>query len=809
ICTGIRATPICINHIEDTNPVSLMLFSSAQPSMSTAPSVRSIDGGIDAGELIINGNLPELLALDLETSGAVFMSRDMTSGCPGAGLAAPGSDASPSFDRPRVPYRASYRYCPQQEFPVNLLHLQSLVMDEATSCFAQHDDGRQPGVQRGSPDSSSAMSIGMDPLSIRTRQQSVTTAATSLSGRCSSLSSHNPLSPSSFQHSPYSCNRHHSSPGTWYEAEPESPREGLRSSVSTARTSISDSYAPALHLGDNDDMDASPKSITDWVEVPTITALYPPGGRFGNTSQPRTPASQLHLEKPRIVNIPPASIGRKHTLSAKESRYGAESNSITSEPQETEAVPPAIERHRHGSHSGNLQRGLGMPLLATANGRTVIDASGPPSAGLARPQVEPHERETLEDSGAPATMAYGEVFTDTRKPPLAKFRRWVDASAETPVSPQSSRPHMPNAPSPGIPLPPEMIESLRVSIACFPETMLLTSSLSIETIRAYSKKLRHRADLGRHFGSTDKESIYSSGSHNDRPTKRWNTRWRGNTRRSSNPSHHHQPPPGSCSQQQQHYSTPNRSYQLTPADHSNLTLAPGTPLAPAWAPIKNIFPSASDYLCDALYAHLLVRNYITSLIPPTRPVSPPTPARPGSGTGTGHQQLHQKSPDTYDERNLRIPQKAASLLGMDDPVSATAAYHQQQHQRSRGGRSLLSRRAGSSQAIQGLFSPSSLPGTRKGVGSMKDQEASASLAAMTEIQAGLGRCIALLVATLNKETGEGCRSDWDEEEDHDDLVLVGGEGEKWNGGGANERVEPVLMRALCEVVRCAEEGSSG
>lgn len=41
-----------------------------------------------------------------------------------------------------------------------------------------------------------------------------------------------------------------------------------------------------------------------------------------------------------------------------------------------------------------------------------------------------------------------------------------------------------------VPLPPDAMETLRVSIACFPETMLLSSSLTIETIRTYSRKVR-------------------------------------------------------------------------------------------------------------------------------------------------------------------------------------------------------------------------------------------------------------------------------------------------------------------------------
>ncbi|KXJ93830.1 hypothetical protein Micbo1qcDRAFT_158719, partial [Microdochium bolleyi] len=57
--------------------------------------------------------------------------------------------------------------------------------------------------------------------------------------------------------------------------------------------------------------------------------------------------------------------------------------------------------------------------------------------------------------------------------------------------------------------------------------------------------------------------------------------------------------------------------------------------APAWASIKSVFPNGTDYLCDALYAHLLTYNYIDSLCP--RVASPVTPAptpRPRTANGS-------------------------------------------------------------------------------------------------------------------------------------------------------------------------------
>jgi hypothetical protein len=74
---------------------------------------------------------------------------------------------------------------------------------------------------------------------------------------------------------------------------------------------------------------------------------------------------------------------------------------------------------------------------------------------------------------------------------------------------------------------------------------------------------------------------------------------------------------------------------------------------------------------------------------------------------------------------------------------------------------------------------------------------------MRELLTGLGRCVNLLVATMRKG-GEGDDMGVFGNGFADDVSLMVRDGE-----GVVEGVEPVLMRALCEVVRCAEEGCLG
>ncbi|KAJ4298748.1 hypothetical protein N0V88_003780 [Collariella sp. IMI 366227] len=189
--------------------------------------------------------------------------------------------------------------------------------------------------------------------------------------------------------------------------------------------------------------------------------------------------------------------------------------------------------------------------------------------------------------------------------------------------------------------------------------MLLTSSLSIETIRAYSKKVKHRTDLECHLRSnTDSSSVYSSNSLNAKLPKRWNINLLSHVRRSSK---QHQP----------YYHTLPRPFPQSPeASSSSFTPHPSPTPNPIWAPIKRIFPTATSHLCDSLYAHLIAYNYISSICPPI-----PIPPR----TALAMPSPHIRPSTSFQNQDTRIPQKAATLLGMDDPVSATAIYHHPQN----------------------------------------------------------------------------------------------------------------------------------
>ncbi len=818
---------------------------------------------MDAESLVVGCNLPELLVNDLETSTDLFSSKAMTAGSPRAGLAACQWDAGPSFYRPLLPYRSTnyendprlhlHQLCVESRTPPQQTLL--LTTDDVRPCHDQQqqhhdhrhrqqsgDDGKELRVENSSPDSLSVTSTGIGPLSVRTRQQSVATAATSLSGRCSSLFSTRAFSPASPVLSPCSSNQESSPQGTWFEDdELESPQDGLQSSVFTARTSISDPHLSAAFAADDDDRDsmaASQKSTTHWESIPAATTLHFTRGCYGTHSRPQTPAAQLQLEKPRIVDILPVALVPKRTTSTKRRGHGAATtSSLASEPRDTTAALPAAANRtpRQGvyhDHRLDEQPEPMVSLLATANGRTVIDASTPPPISFVRRGQpvyhHPHSRSPsptidaiLDVEVLEAETYAAEVPTQDRPPSLDALRLRADASVDTLGSPHHSPSYTPGPPPPGIRLPPDVIESLQVSVSCFPETMLLTSSLSIETICAYSKKVTHRAGLNRPQWSPDNDSIYSSASHTAMPPKRWSMgSWLGHARRGSRQHTH-----------------PPLNFSYPP--HGTTSAFPPLPsfrppvASPPWAPIKHIFPLAPDRLCDALYAHLLALNYITSLCPttspaptpvllPTQPSPPslsPPPSLTGSGCGSTTSSGGSATPRptrpsadgasgasiaSHSTNNgLAIPHKAASLLGMgmDDPVSS--AYHlhpqntyqqqqQQQHHHwgSAGSLRLRLSRRRKQQELEKPPTPPPKPPPKDFViaGSRGSQDNGS--ASMRELKAGLGRCVGVLLAAVMM----GRRLDGTEEE----------------GGGGGEGVigEEVLVRALCELVRCVEEGGS-
>ncbi|CAK7263980.1 hypothetical protein SEPCBS119000_000765 [Sporothrix epigloea] len=233
----------------------------------------------------------------------------------------------------------------------------------------------------------------------------------------------------------------------------------------------------------------------------------------------------------------------------------------------------------------------------------------------------------------------------------------------------------------GIPLPREVVDTLRVSVSCFPETMLSLSSFSIQTIRSYSRKVRRcsqsdaddayrlllaplspstaspptcppspmtaaqyfplspaspprsaelgtsvtrsttapslSANGGRRFWKLPKKltvgsgHTYSENSRSTGPAINLFTGFRSST--SSNGSIHSpgfQLSPTSTGHSTPRISSVNRR-ATTRQDVAEDDRSRANGLC-----LKRIFPTGTDYLCDALYAHIIAFNYIGLLCPP-------------------------------------------------------------------------------------------------------------------------------------------------------------------------------------------------
>jgi hypothetical protein len=326
----------------------------------------------------------------------------------------------------------------------------------------------------------------------------------------------------------------------------------------------------------------------------------------------------------------------------------------------------------------------------------------------------------LEEKVRPALLSP----TGNRRDSRAKIHVWLDASTDS----SSARKMSSSMSHPGVPLPPEAIESLRISINNFPETMLLTSSLTIETIRAYSKKLKQTGKLNE---TSDLHSAVSLPTPLAPKASRFGTLPRLLSKRSS-----------------MLFSKPSQQVPSTQFPQI---------VEPSWTTINSVFPTGSDYLCDALYAHIVAYTYVSTIIAGSRPTSParlpPSSTMPKVASS---QSRKSRESDNDEEDRCRIPKKAASLLGLSVAASPTSM-------------------AAQSKAWQQRQRDSILSGTGSAVTTRE--------ASLLDMHTNLGCCIARLVAALKSAEELGIpEASSPEVKDAD----------------------PFLVRSLCEMVRLKE-----
>jgi len=670
----------------------LMPFALSSPACSTSSSPSPT---VDGVRNKVDGYFPEVLARDLERSSSAFSSRSLTSGAPDAHLSFEDSTSSPSSAWAQRSLSSPYHGAAGR--PLIPIQERNSVVD-----FLEYDDN-DPKYDDNSTDldsmSGTEFSRTHTAPSISAREQSIITAATSLGSSCWQPSPRN--SPA------FAAGRDHS----WIEPESDEdepemhdlPNEDNLASLSprpptppeSDDSGGSDDAAPSIPLSaHNKRFHRKSYSIGGGVPV-AIPRRHQSGRRSQSTSQPSVPlpgASSSQDQSPKHRSHSSSASGHRPRASSLQSARMHAQHALRSS-------PPRM--------NGLAQH---PPASPSINNTGSVTESG---------YIDPHVEIDTRAVTRPATRSKDPVFIRPSPPPspLPSVQSWLDGSTQ-PYTAQSQGDDMPKA----VPLPPNVVETLRVSVACFPETMLLSSSLTVETIRNYSKKMRQP--------SADLISTLSPDTPGSSPRKSLWKRFVSNKR-------------GALATDE--YRPQSASPNAPPTSPSAAAPTPAKP----WTSLQNVFGCASDYVCDALWAHIVAYNYISALVPRT-------PQRTRSG--------RDRASPTEDQQKDEIPKKAASLLGL------TASQNS-------GGMDRMAKKL-SSQLSWGL----------KTEGIMTDQSARSATYdnATRDIQAGLMRCIMRLIATARLMAEDGSTADRSVE-----MEI--------------QNVDILFTRSLCEIVRMAEE----
>jgi hypothetical protein len=623
---------------------------------------------------------PEMLARDLESSSSVFMSKNMTAGMPSGPVWFAEShinsrDISPSSKTLNSPYQSG---------SVGVQNLGSIEERQSMVSFLEYRGQADEECESDeeSISSTESSSGAIDIPSAKLREQSIVTTATSLTS-----ASGNPPSPKSV----LSHERGHED--SWIDVDSDGDDEvepEIREQLVTPKGAVALSPRPPTPQNTEATFD-----ITVMMEAPgrrlhrTQSCI---DESSNHTNQHKRQTSAKSMDAPAI---PP----RKASLTCAtdpletapilripdfDSRIWPENHGFTTQP------PSYTHRFRDETDNNTilLKSDFGSIELEIEDEDTYMDHYPPPPS-MSRPDT---------------------VYIEQTPPPspLPTVESWLDDS-NPPCLPQIPVDDLAKA----VPLPPDIIETLRVSIACFPETMLLSSSLTIETIRSYSKKLRQPLPELWADPATDSSTL--------RPRK---SIWKKVV------SHGRD-------------STSTRRHRLHSYDTNTHSGAAAASSPVPWASLRHVFSGCSDYICDALYAHIVAYNYV-SRVPRSQP----------SG--------HRASTSDSKSQGENIPKKAASLLGLVTPqLQPTPSV--------------------------GRFARKfSAPLNVIGFGKEETSTATAQDNATRNIESGLLRCISRLVATAR-------------------MIAEDGIGEERIMDTEPQEIDIIFVKSLCEIVRLSEE----
>ncbi|KAI5467925.1 hypothetical protein BGZ63DRAFT_39743 [Mariannaea sp. PMI_226] len=623
---------------------------------------------------------PELLARDLEISSSIFEAKNMTSGTPCKTLIHEEKTKQRTLSCP-----GRLLTSPYQTASLRVQTLGAIEERDSVVSFLSPGDYGTEMISDGDSIHGSESS-GVEGPSIRFRQQSIVTAATSLTSNSGSAPS-----PKEFM------SDRHSRGHSWIDVDSDDDMMEAEDEELIAERHFALSPRPPSPVASE-----GPFSIMENLQDLPRSQTVPPRSSHAMSSGSLSRQNSLRSSDiPRRRASVSCSITPSNTFTTQES-FGPRPTSNCRKKRLSLHLP---------SHARYLYQVEPYPEI-----------SPPPDkmGGFDAELGDQYEDDSIFDGHFRPLQRPNTVYIQTTPPPspLPSVQTWLDRARP---SFDSQRPVDDLVKA--VPLPPDIIETLRVSIVCFPETMLLTSSLTIETIRAYSKKVRHT--------STDgwRESIGSMPPHNHRRSL-----WKKVVSHGRESLH---------------------TYLHRGQLHNDIVAGDETPrdhnaYPDAWTSLRHVFGTCSDYICDALYAHIVAYNYI-SRVPRSQ-----TPSSPRISISSSKRS---QSDD--------IPKKAASLLGIDSPQ----------------------RPFQTNPPMSRIAKKFSIPLTR---GFAKDEmtvgsgTSAAQDNATRNIEAGLLRCIMRLIATAK-------------------MMAEGGGGEERLMEIEPQELDMIVVRSLCEIVRISEE----
>ncbi|KAF3351126.1 26S proteasome regulatory subunit rpn-1 [Verticillium dahliae VDG2] len=647
------------------------------------------------GELNMDAcNFPELLANDLEFSNLIFAAKNLSAGAPSPAL---GSDEGQWQSSAALASAA-----PQQHSAVRFQSTEPKTEEKTQFRATQHELSDSESISSGPSFSE------VEPAS--SRQLSVITAATSVTGGRNSVASHKRLS-----------SLGHNTDASWIDLEPDMTAEDDGASIDGV--TVPRRLRPSSDIDEGHRGDSPVRAVTANAALRAAPSLFEglPRSSTRTWSLQMQTIPSTHAERRRSLNHVEMSIPQRRSSLYADTTANSKNFSFL-------ATPDLSSRASfEAPATGVLHQG---PASAQA------EATSPALDDL-NDDIEPWFR-YVDQQHVSSAERRRTVHASKRQshtlptPPLDEVQSWLDSSLDASQLEDGHR----------MPLPPDVVETLRVSLACFPETMLLCSSLSTETIRSYAKKVKHPAN--------EPASL-----HTPPPSpKRW--KWSNvlGQRRS-------------VSSLKRDSISQRHSTELNTCTEASTTTACSSS-QPPWLRLRNIFPDGSDYLLDALYAHLVAYSYVSGLVPRSNAKHSNRVDRMPSTPD--HERHSTESLKSKDSNSNDIPKKAAHLLGLQDAATPPSP-HSPQAQRLRKKSSILD-------TLRGSRSP------------LSTQSPSIDSRPMKDIQVGLARCIGRLVTTLRVSPGEGAE---------DETLLLAGEESKLGN------IDPLLVRSLCEIVRCCEE----